>query len=324
MRYTFQHQIATGRTTFPVAVLISIALWAIPFENTTELLSLLAGGITTYLLIELNTTFAIIRTRTELPSAIFLCLYSSLLFFHPYQHTCWLQLLFMGTLFGLFNSYESKRAPIHIFHAFLCLGLGSLIVNDLIWLAPLVFIAMIGLRSFNGRNFFAGLFGLIIPYWVILGYYLFLDLNGQIHLEGLGINQLISQHFGDIIPWGTTIDGIKNEYAELGLTKGVSYAIILLISIVGTVCSHYNSFNDKVRTRSFIGALVPLEIGIVLLGLIHPALLDALLPIQIVFAALTCSYLFALIFSRFVCYFLLTVMGLMAAILVLNSWTYIF
>ncbi len=324
MRYTFQHQIATGRTTFPVAVLISIALWAIPFENTTELLSLLAGGITTYLLIELNTTFAIIRTRTELPSAIFLCLYSSLLFFHPYQHTCWLQLLFMGTLFGLFNSYESKRAPIHIFHAFLCLGLGSLIVNDLIWLAPLVFIAMIGLRSFNGRNFFAGLFGLIIPYWVILGYYLFLDLNGQIHFEGLGINQLISQHFGDIIPWGTTIDGIKNEYAELGLTKGVSYAIILLISIVGTACSHYNSFNDKVRTRSFIGALVPLEIGIVLLGLIHPALLDALLPIQIVFAALTCSYLFALIFSRFVCYFLLTVMGLMAAILVLNSWTYIF
>ena len=322
MRYTFQHQIATGRTTFPVAVLISIALWVVPFENKTELLSLLAGGITTYLLIELNTTFALIRTRTEMPSALFICLYSSLLFLHPYQHTCWTQLFFMGTLFGLFKSYESKNAPIHIFHAFLCLGLGSLLINDLIWLAPLVFFAMIGLRSMKARCFFAGLFGLVIPYWVILGYYLFMDLSGQISLEGLGISQLLNQHFGDMIPLGTTLEGIRNEYHELGLVKGLSYAAILVISIVGTACSHYNSFNDKVRTRSFIGALVPLEIGIVLLGLIHPALVDALFPIQIVFASLTCSYLFSLIFTRFVGYFLLIVLGITVGILALNMWGY--
>ena len=324
MRYTFQHQIATGRSTFPVAVLISIVLWAVPFADKTELLSLLAGGITTYLLIELNTTFALIRTRTEMPSALFICLYSSLIFLHPYQHTCWTQLFFMGTLFGLFNSYESKNAPIHIFHAFLSLGLGSLLINDLIWITPLVLLAMIGLRSMTARCFFAALFGLTIPYWVILGYYLIMDISGEISLDGLGISQLIYQHFGDIIPLSTTFDGIRTEYQELGLAKGVSYAVILIISIIGTACSHYNSFNDKVRTRSFIGALVPLEIGIVLLGLIHPSLLDVLFPIQIVFAALTCSYLFSLIFTRFVGYFLLIVLGATAGILALNVWDYLF
>ena len=324
MRYTFQHQIATGRTTFPVAVLISIALWAFTYTGVTEFLTLLAGGITTYLLIELNTTFAIIRTRTEMPSALFICLYSSLLFLHPYQHTCWIQLFFMGTLFGLFNSYESKSAPIHIFHAFLCLGLGSLLVTDLVWLAPLLLIAMFILRSMNARSFFAGIIGLVIPYWVIIGYYILLDILGYTMLEGMGISQLANQHFGDMIPLGTTFAGIKAEYRELGLVKVVSYAAILLISIVGTACSHYNSFNDKVRTRCFIGALIPLQIGIVLLGLIHPALIDALLPVQAIFAAISCSYLFALVFTRFICYFLIVVMGLTALLIALNTWNFIF
>ena len=325
MRYTFQHQIATGRTTFPVAVLISAALWIFPFQDKAELLSLLAGGITTYLLIELNTTFALIRTRTEMPSALFICIYSALLFLHPYQHTCWTQLFFMGTLFGLFRSYESKDAPIHIFHAFLCLGLGSLLVNDLLWLAPLVFISMIGLRSLSARSFFAGLIGLTIPYWIILGYYHIMNLCGQEDLEGLGFDVLVNNHFSHIIPLNMTLEGIKAEYQALGLERSLSYAAILFISIIGSACSHYNSFNDKVRTRCFIGALIPLEFGVVLIGLLHPALIDAFLPIQLVFAALTCSYLFALIFTRFVCYLLLAVIGITGGIIALNlyySWTH--
>ena len=324
MRYTFQHQIATGRLTFPVAVLISIVLWVVPFADKTELLSLLAGGITTYLLIELNTTFALIRTRTEMPSALFICLYSSLLFLHPYQHTCWIQLFFMGTMFGLFYSYESRQAPLYIFHAFLCLGLGSLIINDLIWLLPFIFIAMIILRSLNARSFFAGIIGLTLPYWVILGYYIILDITGQVSFEGFGVDQLLTEYFGDVIPLSTSLEGIIQEYHELGLVKGACYAVVLSLSLVGTACCHYNSFNDKVRTRCFIGALVPLEIGIILLVIIHPGLSDALLPIQLVFASLTCSYLFALISSRFVYYFLLTVMGLAVGIMALNLWIYFF
>ena len=323
MRYTFQHQIATGRTTFPVAVLISLVLWIVPFENKTELLSLLAGGITSYLLIELNTTFALIRTRTEMPSALFLCLYSSLFFLHPYAHTCWIQLCFMGTLFALFNSYESKSAPIHIFHAFLCLGLGTLLINDLIWLVPLIFIAMIELRSLTPRSFFAGLIGLTIPYWIIIGYQLLMDVSSQATIDGLGISSLIKSHL-DIIPLNLSWEGIKSEYQSLGLVKGISYAVILLISFIGTLCSQYNSFNDKVRTRSFIAALIPLELGIVLLELIHPSLLDALLPIQIIFASITCSYLFALVFTRFVCYLMLAVLGLTGGIVFLNVWMHFF
>ena len=324
MRYTFQHQIATGRTTFPVAVLISIALWALPFTDRTELLSLLAGGITTYLLIELNTTFALIRTRTEMPSALFVWLYSSLLFLHPYQHTCWIQLFFMGTLFGLFYSYESRQAPVYSFHAFLFLGLGSLIISDLIWVVSFVLIAMIGLRSLTMRSFFAGIIGLIVPYWVILGYYFIMDFNGQIELEGLGISQLLSQHFGNIVPFSTTFEGLRNEYIQLGLVKGICYITLLMMSIVGTFCCQYNSFNDKVRTRCFISALIPIEISIILLTVLHPSLVDAFLPILIIYVSITCSYLFALIFSRFVYYLLVTVLGLSAALMVLNCWTYLF
>ena len=323
MRYTFQHQIATGRSTFPVAVLISLALWIVPFEDKTELLSLLAGGITSYLLIELNTTFALIRTRTELPSALFLCLYSSLIFLHPYEHTCWIQLFFMSTLFALFKSYESKRAPIHIFHAYLCLGLGSLFINDLIWLVPLVFIAMIELRSLTPRSFFAGLIGFSLPFWITLGYHLTMDVLGNETVNGLGINMMIENHM-NIFPMNTSWTSIKAEYQSLGLVRGVSYGIILLLAIVGTACSKYNSYNDKVRTRSLIAALIPLEIGIVILGLIHPSFVDALLPILIVFAAISYGYLFALVFTRPIYNLLLAVLALLVGIIYLNVWMHFF
>ena len=324
MRYTFQHQIATGRSTFPVAVLISLALWIFPFENKTELLSLLAGGLTTYLLIEMNTSFALIRTRTELPSALFLCLYSSLLFLHPYQHTCWIQLLFMGTLLGLFSSYESKNAPIHIFHAFLCLGISTLLVNNLVWTIPFLFCSMAILRSVNPRIFFAALLGLIIPYWMLLGYELAMNFSREQVIEGFGITSLIHNYFNDVIPIGFSWEGFKDEYMNIGLVKGVSYGITLFISLVGSALSIRNSYSDKVRTRCFIGALVPLEIGIVLLTLLKPSLIDAFLPIQAIFATLTCSYVFALVFTRFVCYFLVTVLGLIGGIMLLNLWTLYF
>ena len=324
MRSTFQYQIATGRTTFPVAVLISLVLWIVPFQDKTELLSLLACGITTYLLIELNTTFALIRTRTELPSALFLFFYSASLFLHPYQHTCWVQLLIVFMLFSLFNSYESKYAPSHIFHAFLFLGIGSMIVPNLLWLIPLCFISMVSLRSLNARSFCASIIGFTLPYWIILGYRLFLNMNQADATEGFGIQQLINEYFGSLTPFGTTLDGLIAEYKSIQLVQGITYGVIMVISIIGCFYCNYYSNNDKVRTRSFIAALIPIQVGITLLVFLRPSLMDAFLPIQAAFAALTCSYIFALVFNLFTCYFLIAVLLLSGGIGLLNIWMHFF
>lgn len=324
MRYTFQHKIATGRTTFPVAVLISLALWVATYEDKTELISLLVGSLTTYLLIELNTTFALIRTRTELPSALYICLYSASLFLHPYQHSCWIQLAFVGLLFGLFYSYESKNSSPHIFHAFLCLGISSLFIPDLLWLVPLCYISMAALRSLSIRTFFAGVIGYCLPFWFYFG----LQLSAEYILPE-EFTQYLSGQFTDtflanLAPLNITLEGFIAEYRALPLDKGVTYGITLLLAIIGSIFCIYYSQNDKVRTRSFLNALIPIHIGVTLLVFLHPSLIDAFLPVQAFYAALTWSYIFALVFNILTYYFLIGVLLLSGGIGIFNLWIHFF
>ena len=324
MLYTFQRQIATGRTTFPVAILISLVLWAVTYQDKTELLSLLACGFTSYLLIELNTTFALIRTRTEMPSALFLWLYSSSLFLHPYQNTCWVQLLVMVMLFSLFYSYESKKAPNHIFHTFFFLGIGSMLIPELLWLVPLCFISMAALRSFHVKSFFASLIGFTVPFWIVLGYQLFVNISHPSSIEGFGLQQLIQQYFGSVFPFGTSLNSIIHEYQSIRLDEGITYGITLIMAIVGSFACNFYSNNDKVRTRSFLNALVPIQLGITLLVFLRPSLMEAILPVQAIFAAITCSYVFSLIFNSFTYYFLIAVLVLSGGISLFNLWIHFF
>ena len=174
MRNRFQYEIATGRLTLPIAIILSVILWIITLDDKMEIIPFLTGGFVTYLLIELNTSFALVRNRSSLPSALFAILYSSALFLHEYgKGECWILLLFMGSLYCLIRSYESKNASSYIFHSFLWLGIGSLIKPDIIFSAPLLLIVMSQLRSLSIKTFFAGIIGLCTPYWLITGYNLY-------------------------------------------------------------------------------------------------------------------------------------------------------
>ena len=174
IRNRFQYEVATGRMTLPVAILIALLVWGSTCREWTELVSMALCAAGTYLLIELNTTFALIHTRTTLPSALFLTLYAFCPFLHAYTPAVWLPVLFLGILFALFQSYEAFYASTPVYHAFLLLGLGSLAIPPVLYLIPLIYIAMGDLRSFSARTFFAGLVGIATPYLFLLSYHLYL------------------------------------------------------------------------------------------------------------------------------------------------------
>lgn len=160
-RNRFQYETATGRGTLPAVFFISLILWLIPSIGDWEQLgSFLCASACAYLLQETDTRFALIRTRTTLPSALFLLGYASFTFLHGWSASCLLPVCFIGILYSLFHSYESPYASTTIFHAFLWLGIAGLIVPTFCWLAPFMYIYMINLRSFSARSFFAGIIGL--------------------------------------------------------------------------------------------------------------------------------------------------------------------
>ena len=85
-RNRFQYELATGRATLPVTIIICLIMYSITYQEKTDLLSLAIHGAIVYCLIELNTTFSLIRTRTTLHAALFLFFLSGLPFLHTYSH----------------------------------------------------------------------------------------------------------------------------------------------------------------------------------------------------------------------------------------------
>lgn len=274
MRNRFQYQIATGRLTLPVAIVLSVILWIAAFNDEMEVASFLTGGLVTYLLIEFNTSFALIRSRSSLPSALFAILYSSSLFLHEYgKGECWILLLFMGNLYCQLKSYEQKNASSYIFHSFLWLGIGSLIKPGLILSAPLVFILMFQLRSFSLKTFFAGIIGLCTPYWLMTGYDMY-----------IGNSPMFLTWFDNIFEWDIDL------YRSLPINQAITAVCVLLISAVSGINSLVISQNDKVRNRIMIGVINTIGIYETILMIAQPSMLKSLLPIVMTMCSILYGY----------------------------------
>lgn len=300
MRNRFQYHIATGRLTLPVAVILSVILWIIGFNDNQEAVPFLIGGLVTYLLAELNTSFALIRSRSSLPSALFAILYSASLFLHEYgKGECWTLLLFMGSLYCLLRSYESKNHSTYIFHAFMWLAIASLIIPGIILSTPLLLMATSQLRSLSTRTFFAGITGLCTPYWIITGYDIY-----------SGNSPMIYTWFDNILQWN--IDAYRN----IPLQHLITTVCILLLSAVSGIYSIITSQSDKVKNRIIINVINTIGIYETVLIIAQPAMLKPVLPVIITMCTLLYGYIMIQKSNRFTYIFMiisLVVTALMAA-----------
>lgn len=71
-RNKFQYRIATGRITLPAAILLAVIVCLINTKQLTDGITLGVCAVMAYMLIEMNTAFALIRTRTAFPPAMFM------------------------------------------------------------------------------------------------------------------------------------------------------------------------------------------------------------------------------------------------------------
>lgn len=307
-RNRFQYEIATGRTTLPVAAFITIIIWVIStVHDWMNLGSLLCAGMVSYILIEMDTRYTLIRTRTTLPSALFLLFYSALTFMHHWSLVCLIPILFLLSLSGLFRSYESTHASTTVFHSFFWIGLTSLLLPNFIWLAPLLYIHMIPLRSLNAKSFFAGLAGISIPYWFILCYYIYFD-----NIQGF-INLVIRTiHFQPI------------DYTILQPSQYVSWAVIFILSVIFIILYLQNAYKDKVQTRFFLKTIIFMGLWIHVFIFCQPQFINAMLLPALIPAAIIGGHVFALTFSKVTHILLITTFSLCGLLCLFNLWMHSF
>lgn len=303
----FQTNVAKGRFTFPVAIFVCLLLWLITVREWQDAISLLACALTAYLLIEINTAFTLIRTRTTLHVCFYIILSTACLFLHPFRLAVFVPLAFLVALSQLFAGYESSQPAGSVFHAFFFLGLGSLLFPQLLYFVPLFYWGMIGFRSLSAKSFFAGIIGLSVPYWFLFGHAFYHD---QMPLFYHPFRELV--HFQPIV------------YQGIGWDKALSCGAVTVISLVSTVHYFQVSYLDKVRTRIFLSFLIVVEAWIYLWGILQPQHLDTLLQMQIIAGSILTGHLFTLTHNRFSGIFFIITFVVLIALTIYNLWMQFF
>ena len=290
----FQINVATGRMTLPVAILFCLTIWIVSLDSWKDLGTLGITALIGYLMIEANTTFSLIRTRTSLQVGIYWCLFSALVFLHSFEWSCFAPLAFLMAVMHLYRSYESPYASTSIFHAFFFLAIGSLGFPQLLFFVPLFLFSTFSFRSLSLKSFFGGLLGIVAPYWILFGY--------AYWKEDLGLF---------LAPLQELFRFQSIDYGVLPLHQLVSWGFILLLQLVCSIYYFQYSYQDKTRTRIYMSFLVVAGYWGTLIALLQPQHLYPILPIQLICTSFLAAHLFTLTRNRFSgIFFIVTFVGI--------------
>lgn len=306
-RDSFQYKVVTGRFTLSVAILTALLLWGVTCEVREGFPAWIACVVIAYLLIEMTTRFSLVHACSTFPSSLYLLYCSAFPFLHVADIRCVVPVLFLCMMVGLLRSYESLHAPLFVFHTFFCLGLITWVIPYYICFLPVIYLLLLYSRSFTARTFFAGLSGLVLPYWLYGGY-----------CASMGdFTRLVSQlhRFADIQPV---------DYSALEWPHWLGLGLVLCLSVMSCGYVFSFSYKDKVQRRIYLHLWVLVQLWGGLLLLLQPQYYVDLLTLQLVLGAVSGAYVFSFRFSRFMnVLFLLSAVGWLS-VCVVNVWMHFF
>lgn len=324
-----QKAVVTGRFTLPAAFLLSVVFWVLagtlvslgaeePFVDyplwrafsnlpltaaVNALCSFLIYAVIGYLLILLNNTHAIIRMRASVQTALYCMLISAFPGLPHRLHVgCLVVFALLAALHLLFSSYQKERSEGDVFHAFLFIGIGSLLFPQLTWFVPVFWWGTYLFRSLTWRSFTASWLGLMLPYALLCAYaYLVSDIG----LFLLPLREVIT---------------VRPLFE--GLTPSLAATLVYLFVLLTGSFVHYLAagLDDKTRIRCYLQFLILLSYCLGAYILLQPTPGVLLLPVMLVGISFLVGHLFVLTDSvGSNVFFVLMLVGL-AALYGLNLW----
>lgn len=235
----------TGSWTLPVIACLALVLWMLPDVTSVQLWGGLAlTGVVTYVVMELNNRFQLLRIRSRMMSSTFhfltlLC--PALHVWHPHM----LSLLCYALSYALlFASYQQVRPEGYVYHAFLLLGLGSLLFPPLLVAGVGYWVSMLfQLRVMSWRSVAASLLGVLTPFWLWVVWLLW---HG-------GIEPLPALFMQAWPAW-------PPSYSALTLPQLITAGTVAFYLLLAFIYLRRNAYNDKIRTRMLIYVIVTQEV----------------------------------------------------------------
>lgn len=329
--HRLQGRITAGRFTLPAVILICLVCWTstsilLPSMSSEKasgyalwqslctsclpgwaerIISFVLYAAIGYFLIELNNTFALIRMRASVQTAIYFLLVTLCPGMHLLYAGDVAAVAFLISLYFLFKSYQQQQPTGYLFHSFVFLGAGSLFFPQLLYFTPLWFLGANYFQALNVRSFCAALLGLCVPYWFLFGHAFF---HGQMELFYQPFIELV--HFQPIDPG-----------KELQLWELVTLGYLFVLYAVSAVHCIVSGFEDKIRTRAYLHFLIFQNLCIFLFIFLQPAHCMDLLSLLLIGVSILVGHLFVLTGSKASNLFFIGSMAGLILLFCFNVWT---
>lgn len=282
--HSFRSSVVTGSFTLPVVAVAALVAWVAPAVNDWNLWAGVAmTALTAYSIMELNNRNALLRVRSRLMSVTFLTLMASCPALHTWNVGMVPALCYVASYLVLFPSYQKYRAEGNVFHAFLLMGIGSLVFPPMVVLVAAFYFSMLfQLRNFTWRTFMAGIFGFAVPYWFYAAYAVWQNRLDTAFLY-------LFDWFSPALP----------DYSQLTVPQLVTAGFLIALVIVSLVHFFHTAYNDKIRTRMLLYVLFTQEVCLLVGMVLLPTHFETQLRLFLVNSCAFIAHYYALGRGRF-------------------------
>ena len=264
----FQNRVAESRIALPVTGVYAFAVYALGGLFTEQLwVQFVLLAVSSFLMMELNNVNALIRIYSRMVSCSFLVLAVMSQYLVVDVRCGIVQACFIAFYLFLFSAYQDNRAMGRVFYAFLMLGIASTMFVQILFFVPLVWVLLctnLMVRSF--RAFVSSLFGLLVPYWFMVAYYLYID-----DVDSLLDHFLQIAQFGPVLGW-----------MDMPVSHILTAAYVAILAVVGMIHFRLNNYKDKIRTRMLFEIFSVLALAAIVFMILQPQHIDYLLALLIV------------------------------------------
>lgn len=293
----------------PVCVVLATILWWWPQQAFApdSMLGWVLCALTTCICMETNAIQHVIRIRTRMMSCVWLMLASSMSFMHTWGAPAISAACLAISYYLLFRCYQLYDSTSWVYHSFLFLGLGSISSSLMLFMGILYYIYLICfLRSLTWRGFWAGILGMITPYWCLAIWYLATGRMEEIQ------EFLTSTMVWEPVSW--------QALASMPLTNTVTIGIVFLLSLAGLFHYMQTRYNDKIHVRMILYIYTSQTILLMAYLLLQPGQYENIMALLVVSSSPLIAHYFSLTDSWFSNMFFILSLLLCGTIAYFNLW----
>lgn len=301
-----QNRVTGSRLTLPTVTAYAVAVWLMAGLLQQQLwVQLACFLLSTFLMVELNNSNALIRIYSRTVSSSFAILTCAANFLFYSLSEAFITLCLIAAYVLLFRTYQDKQAVGLTFYAFVCIGLASLFFVKILWIVPLLwFCIYIYLSALSWRTLAASLIGIVTPYWLLMPFIIY------------------HHHFGDLMAHFNELFDLKliAWHSYLTANQLLTAGFILVLALTGIIHFWRNSSADRIRIRQLYGLFTLMTIISTATLLLLPQYYDIMLRLLIINTAPLIAHFVTLTSTRITNYAFYVICVTALVLTAMNLW----